>query len=643
MKDFLIGSGIAAFIVAPLAILLFWRLYKKTVMFPLSLAMALLCVLTAIVSNWVAFAGIIHNIWTGPVIVLMGFLSLNYIKRKISDPLKKLGKNISSVASGDFNFEIDKSMMMKKNELGDIARSMYFTIDVLKYKLMASMNNMIAAQKEGNIEARCDEENLQGTYKEIINGINEALDIITFPVIEGIGLMNEYAMGDLSKSMRVLPGKQIILTEGLNNIRNNVMALISDANMLAQAAVEGRLSTRADALKHQGDYRKIIEGVNSTLDAVLIPLGLAAIYIERISKGDMPALITDKYEGDFNSVKENMNNLIQSLNTIVEKAKMIASGDLTVSLERRSLNDELMESLNNMVKANLTTINEFKVAIDNIVLASQQLKNVSQMISQGSTEQAASTEEVSSSIEEMVSNINQNAENAKQTERIALQASDDINQGNKSVNYTVEAMKQIADKITIIGEIAERTDLLAINAAIEAARAGEQGKGFAVVAAEVRKLAENSQAAAKEINELSKTSVKIADESGNLLTKIVPDIQKTAILVQEIATSSLEMNSGAGQINDAVTQLNTVTQQNASSAEEMSASSEELARQAELLQELVSFYKTGLETEAIAPNFRSKSKPTKVKANQLETNNVIEKLNSVLNMSVSDGDEYESY
>jgi methyl-accepting chemotaxis protein len=195
-------------------------------------------------------------------------------------------------------------------------------------------------------------------------------------------------------------------------------------------------------------------------------------------------------------------------------------------------------------------------------------------------------------MEEMVSNINQNSDNAIQTEKIALRASKDIDDSNAAVTITVDAMKKIADKISVIGEIAEKTDLLAINAAIEAARAGEQGKAFAVVAAEVRKLAESSQAAAKEIDELSKSSVRIADESGKLLQKIVPDIQKTATLVQEITASSLEQNSGASQINNAILQLNSVTQNNSAAAEEMSSSAEELASQAEQLSETISFFKT---------------------------------------------------
>jgi methyl-accepting chemotaxis protein len=306
----------------------------------------------------------------------------------------------------------------------------------------------------------------------------------------------------------------------------------------------------------------------------------------------MPAIITDNYNGDFNTIKNNLNNLIKALNEITDKAKLVAGGDLTVSLLKRSEDDGLMAALDEMVKATASMIGEFKTAVENIVLAGMQMQSVAMQISQGSTEQASSTEEVSSSMEEMASNISQNTENAKQTEKIAIQASSDITEGNKAVAITVDAMKKIADKITVIGEIAEKTDLLAINAAIEAARAGEQGKGFAVVAAEVRKLAENSQSAAKEINDLSKTSVRIADDSGKLLQKIVPDIQKTAVLVQEIAAASLEQNSGANQVNSAIMQLNTVTQKNAAAAEEMSSSAEELSSQAEQLKSIISFYKT---------------------------------------------------
>ncbi|GAB6061069.1 methyl-accepting chemotaxis protein [Desulfonatronum parangueonense] len=241
-------------------------------------------------------------------------------------------------------------------------------------------------------------------------------------------------------------------------------------------------------------------------------------------------------------------------------------------------------------------VGEVKSASENVASGSEELSASAEQMSQGATEQAAAVEEVSSSMEQMTANIRQNADNAAQTEKIALKAAQDAQEGGKAVSQTVTAMKQIAEKISIIEEIARQTNLLALNAAIEAARAGDAGKGFAVVAAEVRKLAERSGSAASEISELSASSVQVAEQAGEMLVKIVPDIQRTAELIQEINAASREQSIGVEQINKAIQQLDQVIQQNASAAEEMASTSEELSSQAEELQATMAFFKMGSDT-----------------------------------------------
>lgn len=276
-------------------------------------------------------------------------------------------------------------------------------------------------------------------------------------------------------------------------------------------------------------------------------------------------------------------------------AEQVAQGDLAQSLDLNSKDEagRLAMALNNMVMRLREVVEEVNDAANSVANGSRELSDNAQSLSEGATEQAASIEETSSAMEEMASNIQQNTDNAQTTEKIASQASRDAQEGGQSVLDAVSAMKEIAKKISIIEEIARQTNLLALNAAIEAARAGEHGKGFAVVAAEVRKLAERSQSAAGEIGQLSSSSVEVAEITGQIMNKLVPDIQRTAELVQEIAASSVEQNQGASQVNQAIQQLDQVIQRNAGASEEMAATADELSGQASRLQQSMAFFKTG--------------------------------------------------
>jgi methyl-accepting chemotaxis protein len=341
-----------------------------------------------------------------------------------------------------------------------------------------------------------------------------------------------------------------------------------------------------------------------------------------VAIGDLEQTVEIRTNDEIKDLVDTINVMTANLRNTAQMANRIADGDLTVATKPLSDKDTLGIALEQMVERLRGVVADALSAADNVSSGSQELSASSEQVSQGATEQAASAEEASASMEEMAANIKQNADNAAQTEKIARQSAKDAEASGETVNRAVNAMRTIAEKIGIVQEIARQTDLLALNAAVEAARAGEHGKGFAVVASEVRKLAERSQAAAAEISSMSSDTLKSAQEAGDMLGRLVPDIRKTAELVSEISAACREQDIGAAQINEAIQQLDKVTQQNAGASEEMSATSEELAAQAEELQASIAFFKVEVannnkpnrsagKTKARAP---AASKPQSAKA-----------------------------
>ena len=583
------------------------------------------------------------SIFIGLGVALFGLIGsivlARILTKAITGPIIAVAHTAQQFAHGELDEEIAIRQQDEVGLLADAFRAMQGQLQ----KIAAQTGVLVKATDAGQLEVRADATGFEGGWQRMIEGLNRLADAYAAPIRVTADYVNRISKGEIpAKITDVYRGDFNLIKDNLNACIDAVNLLVADAKRLSSAAVAGQLSTRADATQHRGDFRSVVEGVNATLDAVIGPLNMAADYVDRISKGAIPAKITEHYNGDFNALKENLNTCIEAVNALVADAgtlsaaavagqlstradatrhqgdfrkivegvnatldaivapineaaavlECLANYDLCARMQGESAGDfaKIKESLNRTGEGLHDAIAQVNEAVGQVASAAEQIAATSQSVAQGASEQASSLEETASALEQMTSQTKQNADNTQQARAVAKTTQKLAEKGNAAMGQMVAAMANIrksADDtsaiIKDINEIAFQTNLLALNAAVEAARAGDVGRGFAVVAEEVRSLAQRAKEAANKTEGLIAQSAKLAHEGGTISGEVNENLSQIVDSIGKVSDFVDEIAVASEEQAKGIAQVNRAVAEMDKVVQQSAASSEQSSSAAEEL------------------------------------------------------------